>query len=92
MRDAVSEGDFAQAAVAEAGMVRAVLVAGLLFQRIGKTAQAAQCIQLQPGGFAVRRHHGGEALVFIIGVVPRPANRRSSSSSGTSLPWLRWIS
>ncbi|WP_323861682.1 hypothetical protein, partial [Xenorhabdus doucetiae] len=83
MRDAVGEGDFAQAAVAEAGMVRAVLVAGLLFQRIGKTAQAAQRIQLQPGGFAVRRHHGGEALVFIIGVVPRPAVRQQALAQFT---------
>ncbi|PHM31349.1 hypothetical protein Xsze_02042 [Xenorhabdus szentirmaii DSM 16338] len=51
-------------------MVGTVLVAGFLFQRVGKAAQASQRIQLQPRGVTVRRHHGGQTLLFVISIVP----------------------
>ncbi|PHM36731.1 hypothetical protein Xmau_04094 [Xenorhabdus mauleonii] len=68
--DAIGKGDFIQTAINETGVVRAVLVAGFLFQCISKTTQATQRIQFQSGGFAIRCHHSREALVLVISIVP----------------------
>ncbi|PHM31351.1 hypothetical protein Xsze_02044 [Xenorhabdus szentirmaii DSM 16338] len=83
LSDAIGEGDFTQTAINEAGMVRAVLIASFLFQRIGKATQATQSVQLQTGGFTIWCHHGGEALVLVIGVVPRPAIRKQALAQFT---------
>ncbi|PHM79204.1 hypothetical protein Xcab_00287 [Xenorhabdus cabanillasii JM26] len=57
-------------------MVVAIAVVSLLFEGIGELAQAAQFIQLQAGGLSIRRHHGGQPLLLIIGVVPLASIRQ----------------
>ncbi|OTA14075.1 hypothetical protein Xbed_03742 [Xenorhabdus beddingii] len=59
-------------------MVGAVTIMRLLFEGIGELAQAAQFIQLQAGGLAVRRHHRCQPLLLIIGVVPLAAIRQQA--------------
>ncbi|PHM66084.1 hypothetical protein Xekj_04186 [Xenorhabdus sp. KJ12.1] len=59
-------------------MVIAIAIMGLLFKGIGELTQAAQFVQLQAGGLTVRRHHCGQPLLFVVGVMPLTTIRQQA--------------